>query len=75
MKLKLNESVALANAKGIKILKKDLAAKLFIGSDPHSQRVLFSRLASGRTKRISVEHIETICDICQVTPNFLFGYE
>ena len=75
MEIRINEALALANSKGLKILKKDLAAALFPGASEDSQRVSFCRMTSGKTKRISIDEIEIICNICKVSPNFLFGYD
>ena len=88
MKIRLNEAIAYAKMNGKEVVKKQLAAKLFPDSTPESQQVNLSYLASGRTKRVTPELIDIICDECGetleltfddeecgVTPNFLFGYE
>ena len=73
--LKVNEAIALAEAMGRKIMKKDLAAKIWPNSRPEAQVVNMSNLCSGVTKKINPEWIITICRETGCTADFLFGRE
>ena len=73
--LKVNEAIALAEAMGRKIMKKDLAEKIWPNSRPESQVVNMSNLCSGVTKKINPDWIITICRETGCTADFLFGIE
>lgn len=73
--LKVNEAIALAEAMGRKIMKKDLAAKIWPNSRPEAQVVNMSNLCSGVTKKINPDWIITICRETGCTADFLFGIE
>ena len=73
--LKVNEAIALAEAMGKKIMKKDLAAKIWPNSRPEAQVVNMSNLCSGVTKKINPDWIITICRETGCTADFLFGIE
>ena len=73
--LKVNEAIALAEAMGRKIMKKDLAAKIWPNSRPEAQVVNMSNLCSGVTKKINPDWIITICRETGCTADFLFGRE
>lgn len=71
--LKVNEAIALAEAMGKKILKKDLAAKIWPNSRPESQAVNMTNLATGVTKKVNPEWIVTICRETGCSADFLLG--
>lgn len=73
--LKVNEAIALAEAMGRKIMKKDLAAKIWPNSRPEAQVVNMSNLCSGVTKKINPDWIITICRETGCTADFLLGIE
>ena len=73
--LKVNEAIVLAEAMGRKIMKKDLAAKIWPNSRPEAQVVNMSNLCSGVTKKINPDWIITICRETGCTADFLFGIE
>lgn len=73
--LRVGEAIERAKAKGIKVFRKDIAARLWSGSSESTQKVCITNLCSGKTKRVEVEWIKTICEMCDCTPNYLFGYE
>lgn len=73
MKLKINEAIAYANARGNLIRKKDLAKRIFPDATESSMIQNMSNLCAGRTKRIAPEWIVTICKMCDCSANFLFG--
>jgi len=72
-RLRVNEAIARAEMHGNKILKKDLAAKLWEDSTPTSQQVNMTNLCSGITKKINPEWVETLCSELSCDANFLFG--
>lgn len=75
MKLKVNEAIALSAANGKKVFKKDIAARLFPGVSTATQQVNMTSLCNGKTKRILPEWVIVICEMCDCTPNYLFGYD
>lgn len=75
MRLRLNEAIALSEAMGKKVLKKDLAAKIWPNSRSEAQAVNMTNLASGITKKVNPEWIAIICRETGCTADFLFGIE
>lgn len=73
--LKVNEAIALSEAMGKKVLKKDLAAKIWPNSRSEAQAVNMTNLCSGVTKKVNPEWIITICRETGCTADFLFGIE
>lgn len=73
--LKIDEAIDCAKKRGIKIKKKELAAKLWPDSTESAQQVSMTKLCAGRKKLINPDWVVIICRECGVTPNFLFGYE
>lgn len=71
--LKVNEAIARAEMNGKKILKKDLAAKIWANSRPEAQAVNMTNLCNGTTKRVDPEWIVIICRELGCTSDFLFG--
>lgn len=72
-KLKLNEAIAQAEMNGNKILKKELAAKIWPNSRPEAQAVNMTNLCSGVTKKVNPDWIITICRETGCTSDFLLG--
>ena len=60
MRLRVNEAIALSEAMGKKILKKDLASKIWPNSRSEAQAVNMTNLASGITKKVNPEWIATL---------------
>ena len=75
MALKVNEAIARSEMNGKKILKKDLAAKIWPNSKPEAQAVNMTNLASGVTKKVNPEWIVTICRETGCSAGFLLGIE
>lgn len=73
MILRIEEAIARARANGKKVLKKDIAARLWDGSTESAQQVNMTNLLNGATNRISPEWVIIICDMTGVTADFLFG--
>ena len=55
MRLKVNEAIAQSEANGKKVLKQEIAKKLFSGANENTQRVNMSNLCRGKTQRIKPE--------------------
>ena len=74
-KLRVNEAFARAQTAGIKVYKKEVAARLWEGRTESAQQVNMTNLCNGTTKQIRPEWVVIICEMCNCTPNYLFGYE
>lgn len=75
MKLRVNEAIARSEMNGKKVLKKDIAARIFEGASESAQQVNMTNLCNGTTKRVAPEWVAIICEMCGCTANFLFGME
>lgn len=73
LRLRVNEAIARAQSKGNKVLKQDLAAKLWGSSSTTSQKVNMTNLCTGVTKKISVEWVVVLCETLNCSADFLFG--
>lgn len=73
MTLRIEEAIARAKANGTKVLKKDIAAKLWPDSVESAQQVNMTKLCNGRTASIRPEWIIEICRLTNCTSDFLFG--
>lgn len=72
--MRLEQALARAKEQGKKVLKKDLAAKLWPDSSPAAQQVNMTSLCAGKTAKISPDWVSIICNELGCTPNFLFGF-
>lgn len=71
-KLNINEAIATVFINhGIVIKKKELAAKIWKRSTPHTQAVNFSKLVNGETQMVRISWIKIIAKECKVDFNFL----
>ena len=75
LRLRVNEAIARSEAKGKKIKKKDIAARLFEHASKSSQQVNMTNLCNGTTKRIVPEWVVIICEMLDCTADYLFGME
>ena len=73
--LRIKEAVARAERMGKKVMLKDIAARLYPDSGEQARQVNMSNLVTGRKKSVSPECVNIICEMCDCTPNYLFGYE
>mgnify|MGYP001240447581 CR=1 FL=1 len=73
MALKVNEAIARSEMNGKKILKKDLAAKIWPNSKPEAQSVNMTNLASGITKKVNPDWIVILCKELDCSSDFLLG--
>lgn len=73
MILRIQQAIARANEAGNKILKKDIAAKLWPESSPESQQVNMTMLLNGKKAKIDPEWVITICKMTGCSADFLLG--
>lgn len=73
--LKVNEAIVRAEINGKKILKKDLAAKIWANSRPEAQAVNMTNLCSGITQKVNPDWIVIICRETGCSADFLLGIE
>lgn len=73
MNLRIDEAIARSKANGKKVLKKDIAAKLWPDSEPSAQQVNMCKLCNGRTASIKPEWVVEICKITGCSADYLFG--
>ena len=71
--MRIEEAIARAKQQGNKVLKKDIAARLWPDSTPVAQQVNITRLCAGKTPRINVEWVNIICEMTGCTADYLFG--
>jgi hypothetical protein len=71
--MRIEEAIARAKQQGNKVLKKNIAARLWPDSTPVAQQVNITRLCAGKTQRINVEWVNVICEMTGCTADFLFG--
>lgn len=71
--IRIEEAIARAKQQGNRVLKKDIAARLWPDSTPVAQQVNITRLCAGKTPRINVEWVNVICEMTGCTADFLFG--
>lgn len=75
VKLRVNEAIARSEMNGKKILKKELAAKIWPNSRKEAQSVNMTNLCTGLTQKINPEWIVIICKETGCTADFLLGME
>ena len=71
--MRIEEAIARAKQQGNKVLKKDVAARLWPDSTPVAQQVNMTSLCNGTTSRISPEWVNIICEMTGCSADFLFG--
>lgn len=75
VRLRVNEAIARIQSKGKKVYKKTVADALWPGRTRSAQQVNMTGLCNGSKQQIRPEWVLIICEICECTPNYLFGYE
>lgn len=73
MILRIEEAIARAKVCGNRVLKKDIAARLWPDSSAAAQQVNMSALCSGETARVAPEWIVIISEMTGASANFLLG--
>lgn len=71
--MRIEQAIARAKDAGRKVLKKDIAARLWPNSNETAQQVNMSALCKGATARINPEWVNIICEMTGCTADFLFG--
>lgn len=71
--MRIEEALARAKSQGRKILKKDIAARLWPDTNEAGQQVNFTRLCKGATPRIQEDWVRIICEMTGCSADFLFG--
>ena len=71
--IRIEQAMARAKEQGRKVLKKDIAARLWPDSSESAQQVNMTALCNGRTNKINPDWVNIICEMCGCTADFLFG--
>lgn len=71
--MRLEAAIARAKESGKKVLKKDIAARLWPDRTPEARQVNMTKLLTGKTLRIEPGWVEIICEMTGVSADFLFG--
>lgn len=71
--IRIEEAIARAKANGNKVLKKDIAAKLWPNSLESAQQVNMTKLCSGKLVSVRPEWLNIICDMCNCSADYLIG--
>ena len=71
--MRIEQAIARAKEQGKKVLKKDIAARLWPNSTPVAQQVNMTALCNGETARIVPEWVNIICEMTGCTADFLLG--
>ena len=73
--IRINEAIALAKKKGIKVNKTAIAERLWTGTKPDTQRVNMTNLCKGKTKSVKAEWLLIISEMTGCSVDFLLGKE
>lgn len=71
--MRIEQAIARAKEQGKKVLKKDVAAKMWPDSTPAAQQVNMTALCNGKTNKINPDWVNIICEMTGCTADFLFG--
>lgn len=71
--MRIEQAIARAKEQGKKVLKKDIAARLWPDSVAAAQQVNMTNLCNGVTSRIEPGWINIICEMTGCTADFLLG--
>lgn len=71
--IRIEQAIARAKESGNKVLKKEIAARLWPDSSPAAQQVNMTALCNGETARIVPGWINIICEMTGVSADFLLG--
>lgn len=72
---RLAEAIAIANAEGKRVMKKDIAEKFWPDSNDTARQVNMTKLCNGKRKKIDPDWVKIVCDATGCTPEFLLGIE
>lgn len=71
--MRIEQAIARAKESGKKVLKKDIAARLWPDSTVVAQQVNMTALCNGATARINPEWVKIICEMTGCSADFLLG--
>ena len=71
--IRIEQAIARAKEHGKRVLKKDIAARLWPDSTEAGQQVNMTALCTGRTAKINPEWVAIICEMTGCSADFLFG--
>lgn len=71
--LRIDIAIAHAKEQGKKVLKKDIAARLWPDSNETARAANMTALCSGKREMIRPEWVSIICDMTDVSADFLLG--
>ena len=71
--MRIEQAIARAKEQGKKVLKKDIAARLWPDSTPAAQQVNMTALCNGATSRINPDWVTILCEMTCCSADFLFG--
>ena len=74
-KIEIDEAIKQTMASGRNITVEELAKEVFPELGEHAACYKLYKLRTGRTKRITIDQVTTICRVCGCSPNLLFGHE
>lgn len=73
--IEIDEAIKRAIANGKDLTVEELAKAMFPQLSEHAACFKLYKLRTGRTKRVEINQVLTICRVCGCSPNLLFGYE
>ena len=73
--MQIDEVIKQAIANGKDLTVEVLAKEMFPKLSEHAACFKLYKLRTGRTKRVEINQVLTICRVCGCSPNLLFGYE
>ena len=71
--IRIEQALARAKERGNRVMKKELAERIWPASNAETRRVNINRLCSGMTERICPEWVVIICQMLDCSADFLFG--
>ena len=71
--MRIEQAMARAKEQGKKVLKKEIAARLWPDSNEAAQQVNMTSLCNGKTNKINPDWVNIICEMTGCTADFLFG--
>lgn len=73
--IEIDKAIKQAMASGRNITVEELAKEVFPELSEHAACYKLYKLRTGRTKRVTIDQVLTICRVCGCSPNLLFGYD
>lgn len=73
--IEIDKAIKQTLANGRNITVEELAKEVFPELSEHAACYKLYKLRTGRTKRVTIDQVLTICRVCGCSPNLLFGYE